>query len=181
MLVDGLHKLDAAGIPVRNTSGKSLVESGKVNAEAICNTALPNYLALEFLDKKVKPVGNVMKGFKEYGIEPHNYFVFSGHGYAAAKSTNYNVVGDAIEINCANPQTLVVENQHINPSEEPELTANTDSDSPKKPVSVFFISNHCLKQHNVRKKEKAKKSYPVIRVKFKIRRSIVKGQRVALG
>ncbi|PRD33211.1 UNVERIFIED_CONTAM: hypothetical protein NCL1_18128 [Trichonephila clavipes] len=97
-----------------------------------------------------------MKGFKEYGIEPHNYFVFSGHGYAAAKSTNYNVVGDAIEINCANPQTLVVENQHINPSEEPELTANTDSDSPKKPVSVFFISNHCLKQHNVRKKEKQK-------------------------
>ncbi|GFX46759.1 hypothetical protein TNCV_4039071 [Trichonephila clavipes] len=51
---------------------------------------------------------------------------------------------------------MVVENQHLFPPEEPELMTNTDSDAPKIPVS-FFISNNCLKQHNIRKKEKEKK------------------------
>ncbi|GFX81484.1 hypothetical protein TNCV_143341 [Trichonephila clavipes] len=41
--------------------------------------------------------------------------------------------------NNGNPQTVVVENQHINPPEEPELMANADSDAPKKPVNVFFF------------------------------------------
>ncbi|GFY05959.1 hypothetical protein TNCV_3862641 [Trichonephila clavipes] len=47
-----------------------------------------------------------------------------------------DVVGDSTDINSANPQTLVVENQHINPPEEPELMANTDYDAPKKPKSI---------------------------------------------
>ncbi|GFY22852.1 uncharacterized protein TNCV_2181131 [Trichonephila clavipes] len=62
---------------------------------------------------------------------------------------DYGVIGDETENNSANPQTMVVENQHINPPEEPELMANADYDAPKKPVSVFFISKNCLKQQNV--------------------------------
>ncbi|GFY17089.1 hypothetical protein TNCV_1088651 [Trichonephila clavipes] len=41
--------------------------------------------------------------------------------------------------NSGNHQTVVVENQHINPPEEPEFMANADSDSPKKPASVFLF------------------------------------------
>ncbi|GFV53509.1 hypothetical protein TNCV_4746571 [Trichonephila clavipes] len=53
------------------------------------------------------------------------------HDFSAAKTTDRDVVGDATEINRANPQTMVVENQHINPPEEPKLMENTDSDTPK--------------------------------------------------
>ncbi|GFU78208.1 DDE-1 domain-containing protein [Trichonephila clavipes] len=80
---------------------------------------------------KAATVGNAMKGFKECGIEPHNPLLLSEHGFDAAKTTDHDVVGDATEINSANPQTLAVENQHKNPSEEPELIANADSDAPK--------------------------------------------------
>ncbi|GFY13225.1 uncharacterized protein TNCV_2334891 [Trichonephila clavipes] len=70
----------------------------------------------------------------------------SEHDFAASKATNHDVVGDEIENNSANPQTLLVENQHINSPEEPEHMANADFDALKKPVSVFL--NHSLKQHN---------------------------------
>ncbi|GFX95614.1 uncharacterized protein TNCV_4826281 [Trichonephila clavipes] len=106
---------------------------------------------------KVATVGNAIQGFKECGIEPHHPLVFSKYDFAAAKTADHDVVGRATENNSANPQTLVVENQHISPPEEPELMANADSNAPKKPVSVFFFSNRSLKQHNVRKNEKAKK------------------------
>ncbi|GFT28587.1 uncharacterized protein TNCV_429741 [Trichonephila clavipes] len=100
-------------------------------------------------------VGNDVKGFQKCGIETHNPLVFD---FAASKATDLDVVGDETENNSANSQILVAENQHINPSEEPELMANSDYDAQKKPDSVFFISNHCLKQHNGKKmKEKAKK------------------------
>ncbi|GFX11386.1 hypothetical protein TNCV_2804471 [Trichonephila clavipes] len=71
-------------------------------------------LSLTPYPPKEKPVGKATKEFKESGIEPHNHLVFSEHDYAAAKTTNHDVVGDATEIHSANPQTLVVENQHIN-------------------------------------------------------------------
>ncbi|GFX16154.1 uncharacterized protein TNCV_4704101 [Trichonephila clavipes] len=51
-------------------------------------------------------------------------------------ATDYDVVGDETENNSANPQNLVVENQHINPPEAPELMANADYDALKKPVSI---------------------------------------------
>ncbi|GFU91604.1 uncharacterized protein TNCV_2543681 [Trichonephila clavipes] len=71
------------------------------------------------------------------------------HDFAASKATDHDVVGDEIENNSANTQTLVVENQHINLPEEPEHMANADYDALKKRLLVFFfISNHCLKQHN---------------------------------
>ncbi|GFX77840.1 uncharacterized protein TNCV_432251 [Trichonephila clavipes] len=85
-----------------------------------------------------------MKGFKKYIIELHNPIVFSEYDFVAAKTTNHDVVGDATDINSADPQTLVVKNQHINPPEETELMEYTNSDTPTKPVSVFFISNHRL-------------------------------------
>ncbi|GFW83036.1 hypothetical protein TNCV_4604631 [Trichonephila clavipes] len=43
-----------------------------------------------------------------------------------AKTSDHDAVGDATD-----PQILVVENQHINPPEEPELKANAVSDAPK--------------------------------------------------
>ncbi|GFV25027.1 hypothetical protein TNCV_884931 [Trichonephila clavipes] len=61
------------------------------------------------------------------------------HDFAAAKTTNHDVVGDATKINSANLQILAVENQHLNSPEEPELMENTDFDAPKKPVSVFLL------------------------------------------
>ncbi|GFS54491.1 uncharacterized protein TNCV_1742611 [Trichonephila clavipes] len=70
--------------------------------------------------------------------KPHNPLVFGEYDFAAAKTTDYDVVGDATKNNSANPQTLVVETQHINPPEEPELMANANSDAPNKPVIVFF-------------------------------------------
>lgn len=68
---------------------------------------------------KASTVGNAAKGFKEYGIESHNHVVLSKHDFAAAKTTEHDVVGDETENNSANSQTLVVENQHINPPKEP--------------------------------------------------------------
>ncbi|GFV97324.1 transposable element Tc3 transposase [Trichonephila clavipes] len=62
-----------------------------------------------------------LKGFKKCAIETHNYLVFSDHDFAASKATDHDVVGDETGNNSTNPQTLVVENQHINPPEEPEL------------------------------------------------------------
>ncbi|GFU22095.1 dynein beta chain, ciliary [Trichonephila clavipes] len=87
---------------------------------------------------KAATVGNAVKGFKKCGIELHNPLVLSEYDFAAAKTTDDGVVGDAAENNSANPQTLVVENQHINPTEAPEVMVNADSDASKKPVSIFF-------------------------------------------
>ncbi|GFV33497.1 uncharacterized protein TNCV_788181 [Trichonephila clavipes] len=61
------------------------------------------------------------------------------HDFTASKATDHDVLGDEIENNSANPQTLVVENQHINPSEEPEHMANADYDALKKPVRIFLF------------------------------------------
>ncbi|GFX92212.1 uncharacterized protein TNCV_1741321 [Trichonephila clavipes] len=84
-------------------------------------------------------VGNAIRGFKKCGIKTHNHLVFSEHDLAASKTTDYDVVGDATENNSANPQTLVVENQHINPPEEPELMANVEYDAPRMPNWVFLF------------------------------------------
>ncbi|GFT70067.1 hypothetical protein TNCV_4690121 [Trichonephila clavipes] len=53
-------------------------------------------------------VGILSGGWLEWG---------SKHDFAASKATDHNVVGDETENNISNPQTLVVENQHINPPE----------------------------------------------------------------
>ncbi|GFS80810.1 DDE-1 domain-containing protein [Trichonephila clavipes] len=94
----------------------------------------------------------------EWGIESHNPLGISECDFAAAKTGDHDGVGDATENNSANPQTLAVETQHITPSppEEPEITVNAGSNAPRS-LLVLFISNHCLKQHNVRKKRKSKK------------------------
>ncbi|GFT21323.1 uncharacterized protein TNCV_3816101 [Trichonephila clavipes] len=103
-------------------------------------------------------VGNAFKWFKKCGVLTYNSLVFSKHEFAASKATDHDAFGDeTVIILSANPQALVVENQHINLPEESELMGNADYDALKKRVSVVF-SNHCLKQHNVIKKENAKKS-----------------------
>ncbi|GFW04773.1 hypothetical protein TNCV_4880091 [Trichonephila clavipes] len=61
-------------------------------------------------------------------FDPHNDF-------AASKATDHDVV-DEIENNSANTQSLVVENQHINPPKEPEHTTNADYDALKKPLQA---------------------------------------------
>ena len=50
--------------------------------------------------------GNAVNGFEECGIELHNNLVFSEHDFAAAKTTDHDVVGHETENNGANPQTL---------------------------------------------------------------------------
>ncbi|GFW19347.1 uncharacterized protein TNCV_256741 [Trichonephila clavipes] len=140
-----------------------------------CNDFMVTHRGQIFTDKKIgeplsttyfkaPTVGNAVKRFKECGIKSHYHFLLREHDFASAKTTDHDVVGDGTEINSANPQTLEVENQHKNPPEEPELMSNADSDAPKKPVNVFFffISNHCLKQHNVRKKVKEKVSLSIL-------------------
>ncbi|GFV29492.1 uncharacterized protein TNCV_2728731 [Trichonephila clavipes] len=102
-------------------------------------------------------VGNAVKRFKKWGIETHNPFVFNKHDFAASKATNHDVVGDETENNSVNPQSLVVENQHINPPEETELMANADYDAPKKPVSAFYFKLLPKATQCEKKKEKAKK------------------------
>ncbi|GFS79773.1 hypothetical protein TNCV_749731 [Trichonephila clavipes] len=49
----------------------------------------------------------------------HTYSTEREHGFAASKASGNYVVGDEIETSIANPQTLVVEKQHINTPEEP--------------------------------------------------------------
>ncbi|GFW86308.1 uncharacterized protein TNCV_4330921 [Trichonephila clavipes] len=83
------------------------------------------------------------------------------YDFATLKATRHDVVGNETENNSADPQTLVLEKQHINHPEEPGVMANAVYDALKKPFSVFFIPNHCLKQHNVRKKKKKQKSEPL--------------------
>ncbi|GFY15846.1 uncharacterized protein TNCV_1284911 [Trichonephila clavipes] len=82
--------------------------------------------------------GSAVKGFKKCANETHNPLVFSEHDFSASNATDHDVVGDETENNSANPQTLVIENQHINSPEKPELLANADYDALKKPVNVFF-------------------------------------------
>ncbi|GFX82256.1 hypothetical protein TNCV_972681 [Trichonephila clavipes] len=53
---------------------------------------------------------------------------------------SYYDIGEETENNCANPQTLVVENQHINnPPLEPELMANADYDVPNAKSLLVFL------------------------------------------
>ncbi|GFS52125.1 hypothetical protein TNCV_1105241 [Trichonephila clavipes] len=96
----------------------------------------PIQFLLELRIEQPATVGNAIKGLKKCRIVTHNSLVFSEHDFAASKATVYVVVGDEIENNSA---ILVVENQHINPPEEPEHMANADYDALKKPVSVFFL------------------------------------------
>lgn len=105
---------------------------------------------------KAATVGNAVNGFKECGIEPYNPLVFSEHDFAAAKTTDHDVVSDEKENNSASPQTLVVENQQINPIEEPEDIENAESDAPKMPVSVFDFKP-LPKAKQCEKKRKSKK------------------------
>ncbi|GFU41330.1 hypothetical protein TNCV_3011511 [Trichonephila clavipes] len=65
--------------------------------------------------------------------------MFSEHGFTVSKATDHDVLGDETESNSANTQTLVIENQHINPPQEPKLTAHADYDAPKKSVRVFYF------------------------------------------
>ncbi|GFX00814.1 uncharacterized protein TNCV_4577811 [Trichonephila clavipes] len=102
-------------------------------------------------------VGNAVKGFKKCGIETYNSLVLREHDFAASNSTDHNVLGDETDNNSANPQSLVVENQHINPPEEPELMANADYDSLKKLVSVFYFIPLPKATQCKKKKAKAKK------------------------
>ncbi|GFU67727.1 uncharacterized protein TNCV_2595301 [Trichonephila clavipes] len=102
-------------------------------------------------------VGNDVKKFKKCAIETHNPLVFSEHDFASSKTTDHDVVGDETENNSANPQTLVVKNQHINPSEEPEFMANADYESLKKPVCVFYFKPMPKATQCEEKEEKAKK------------------------
>ncbi|GFU36835.1 hypothetical protein TNCV_4148871 [Trichonephila clavipes] len=75
----------------------------------------------------------------EEDIFCHPLTTLCEHDFAASKATDHDVVGDEIENNSANPQTLVVENQHINPPEEAGHMAKTDYDALKKPVSVLLF------------------------------------------
>ncbi|PRD22957.1 UNVERIFIED_CONTAM: hypothetical protein NCL1_47710 [Trichonephila clavipes] len=77
------------------------------------------------------------------------------HDFAASETTDHVAVGDETENNSANPQTLIVEIQHISPPEEQEYMVNVDSDAPKKPVSVFDLKP-LPKTTQYEKKEKAK-------------------------
>ncbi|GFX70973.1 uncharacterized protein TNCV_1689561 [Trichonephila clavipes] len=88
---------------------------------------------------------------------PHYSRNIGEHNFATSKATEHDVVGDETENNSANPQTLVVENQHINPPEEQKLMANADYDEPKKLVGVFYFKP-LPKATQCEKKEKAKKT-----------------------
>ncbi|GFX45640.1 uncharacterized protein TNCV_176331 [Trichonephila clavipes] len=99
------------------------------------------------------PMG--VKGFTSWMKRPE--LCCSSEHFAVSKVSDYDIVDDETANNSANPQTLVVTNQHINPPEEPELMANANYDALKKLASFFFISNHCPKQNNVRKERKRKK------------------------
>ncbi|GFX33020.1 uncharacterized protein TNCV_3812891 [Trichonephila clavipes] len=111
-----------------------VVQKGTTRGRHFC---LP--LSTPNLAPKEKPVRNAVKGLKECEIELHNPFVFSEHDFSAAKTTNHDVISDATKISSANPQTLVVENQYINPPEKPEIMKNIDSDAPKKPIGFFLF------------------------------------------
>ncbi|GFT60631.1 hypothetical protein TNCV_1966991 [Trichonephila clavipes] len=50
-----------------------------------------------------------------------NYHRQNEHDFAAFKTTDHVVVGDETNNNSANLQSLVVENKHMSPPEEPEL------------------------------------------------------------
>ncbi|GFV54741.1 uncharacterized protein TNCV_3844601 [Trichonephila clavipes] len=97
-----------------------------------------------------------LQGFKNE-IETYSPFVFSEHDFAASKATDHDVVGDETENNSANPQTLVVESQLINPPEESEVTANADYETPKKPVSDFYFKPWPKATQCEKKKKKQKK------------------------
>ncbi|GFX00719.1 hypothetical protein TNCV_4576861 [Trichonephila clavipes] len=86
-------------------------------------------------------VGNVVKGFKNVGLRLIILLCLEKHDFAvcvcASKATDPDNVDEETENNSVNLQTLVVENQHINPPEELELVVNVDYNAPRKPVSVF--------------------------------------------
>ncbi|GFX82539.1 hypothetical protein TNCV_2166871 [Trichonephila clavipes] len=68
-------------------------------------------------------------------------------------------LGNTFRIFRLNPRNgggfVVVENQHINPPEEPELLANADSDAPEKPVSVFYFNSLPKATHYEKKMQKS--------------------------
>ncbi|GFT19800.1 hypothetical protein TNCV_4992631 [Trichonephila clavipes] len=106
---------------------------------------------------KSDTVRNTVKRFKECGIEPHNPLVFNEHDFSAARNTDHDVVGAETDNDSANLQTLVLENQHINLPEESQFMANVLIPMHQRSMLVFLSSNNCLKQLNVKKKEKSNK------------------------
>ena len=70
--------------------------------------------------------------------------MFSEHDFAAARTTDHDVVGDETENNSTNRQTFVVENHHTNSPEGSELMANADSDAQKKISSVLLFQTITL-------------------------------------
>ncbi|GFU23806.1 DDE-1 domain-containing protein [Trichonephila clavipes] len=164
-----LNKLPMEVSPTgsRRVSKIASAERGR-NVTIICCISTTGFYLLPFLifaRKRMLPAlvgkgppatfGNAVKGFKECRIKPPNPLEFSEHDFSAANTTDHDVIGDATENNSANPKTLVVENQHINTSKEPELMAKADSNILKKPVSVFYFK--LLPKATQCEKKKAKK------------------------
>ncbi|GFS72733.1 uncharacterized protein TNCV_1421191 [Trichonephila clavipes] len=114
-------------------------------------------------------VGNADKGFKKCGIETHNPLVFSEHDFTASKATDHDV-GDETENNRANPQTMVVENQHINPPEEPEQMTNVDYEALKKPDGILFYFKPLPKVTHEKKRKRKKVSSSILTSRRKNRK-----------
>ncbi|GFY02255.1 hypothetical protein TNCV_3501381 [Trichonephila clavipes] len=75
---------------------------------------------------KAATLENSVKGLKECGIGSHNPLMFSEHDFAAFKTTVHVVIGNETNSNRANLQSLVVENKHMSPPEEPNFMENAD-------------------------------------------------------
>ncbi|GFV13046.1 transposable element Tcb2 transposase [Trichonephila clavipes] len=72
---------------------------------------LPQKLLDNVVKKQPATVENAVKGFKKCGIETHNPLVFSKQDFVTSKATDHDVVGDEIENNRANTQTLGYSNE----------------------------------------------------------------------
>ncbi|GFV79810.1 hypothetical protein TNCV_1726351 [Trichonephila clavipes] len=95
-------------------------------------------------------VGNAVKGYKKCEIETHNPLVFREYDFSASNATDHDVVDDETENNSANPQTLVVEIQHINPQKN-QNQHNVREKTHKRDLKHSYKHTH---QTNVRTKEK---------------------------
>ncbi|GFU28772.1 uncharacterized protein TNCV_469281 [Trichonephila clavipes] len=129
-------------VPLHHKAHVTMFEHIERSEKGYCHLGTRNVLQEKNLKHRVKRIYEnalviVVCDHHSLGSEK-SQSTRSKHDFAASKSTDHDVVGDEIENNSANPQTLVVENQHINPPEEPEYMANADYDALKKPVCVFF-------------------------------------------
>ncbi|GFX00492.1 hypothetical protein TNCV_2091421 [Trichonephila clavipes] len=85
-----------------------------------------------------------LKGLNNVGLRLIILLCLANMTFAASKAADHDVIGVETENNSSHPQTLVVENLHINPPEEPELMANADYDALKKHMLVFFFISYHL-------------------------------------